>query len=1162
MLQLHRAERADRLVAVLGSVLAAPAGGGGVPADPFRPELVAVHSRGIERWLAQELSSRLGTAPGRGDGVCANVDFPFPWQVLGRILGATQGLDPDTDPWSPPRLVWPLLEVVNDHLDAEWLGPLRSHLGDGSEDGTRRGRRFTAVRHVADLFDRYAVHRPGMIQAWAGGRAVDGTGGAVPDDARWQFELWRRLRDRLDVPSLAERLDEAVAALTAGFRVPDLPPRLSLFGLTALPASYVDVLAALGTSYDVHLFLLHPSPVLWERVAGALAQGLPARPLPREQDVTRGLAQHPVLASWGRDAREMQVVLAGAPATVTHHPPAKAAGRSAGPAESLLARLQAGVRDDVAPPGRRAEAQPLELALGDRSVQVHACHGRTRQVEVLRDALLHLLAADPDLEPRDVVVMCPDIETFAPIIQAVFGAAVEAGAGAGGLPDLRVRLADRALRQTNPLLRVVADLLALADGRLTASDVLDLAGRAPVRRRFRLDDDDLQRLEEWVVAAGVRWGLHADHRASFGLDGIAANTWRAGLDRILLGIAMADEDDRLVAGAVPLDDVEGGDLDLAGRLAELVDRLDDAVAQLGRDQPIAAWADTIADVADSLAATAEHEQWQRLQLDRVLGEVREQALAAAAGEVRSCPLPLTLAEVRSLLEDRLAGRPSRANHRTGDLTVCTLVPMRSVPHKVVCLLGMDDAAFPRRVVGDGDDLIDREPCVGDRDARTEDRQLLLDALLAAERGLIITYTGRDERTNERLPPAVPIGELLDCIDEIARLPDGTPASARVLVEHPLQATDEGNFRAGGLAGPDVPWGFDPVALAGARARAGGQVSRPPFLAQPLPPLVADTVDLDELVRFFEHPAKAFLRARLGVVMPGAADEPQDAIPVELSPLEEHHVGEGLLAARLAGVDADRWKAAERARGVLPPGALAGPALAAVEASCGVLVDAAGALCDLAAERQPCDVAVALPDGRTLTGTVAGMCGDVVLAVRYSRVRARQRLGAWIRLLAATAAQPERALRAVTVGRHQSSGSRQPGMSVCLPALGASPDERRRRAVEALAALVDLRDRGLRAPLPLPCRTALAYAEALQAGKDGVGEAEKAWVTPWIYPKEDRDPEHRLVYGDVVTFDALLAERPWDDEAGPGWEAEEPTRFGRCARRLWDPLLEVEEHAAW
>ena len=431
-----------------------------------------------------------------------------------------------------------------------------------------------------------------MLLAWAAGEDADADGRPLPGDALWQAELWRRLRERLaGDPDPAARLDAACARLREDAALVELPQRVSLFGLTRLPAASLQVLGALAEHRDVQLFVLHPSPALWERVAARRP-----RPATRPAAPTTSPATCPrnrLLASWGQDARELQLVLRGVGGEVReHHHLARHAGGT------LLARVQADVRADRASAGAplpdAPDARPL-LDPDDRSIQVHACHGRSRQVEVLRDAILHLLDGDPTLEPRDVIVMCPDIETFAPLVQATFGAGQIAGDEIAPLPadvrptDLRVRLADRSLRQTNPILGVVSALLELAGGRVTASQVLDLADRAPVRRRFELDDDDLSRIEEWVGESGIRWGLDAEHRAPFRLEALAAGTWRAGLDRLLVGVTMTASQG-LLGGVLALDDVDSGAIDLAGRLAELVDRLRVALDALARRRPIGGWA--------------------------------------------------------------------------------------------------------------------------------------------------------------------------------------------------------------------------------------------------------------------------------------------------------------------------------------------------------------------------------------------------------------------------------------------------------------------------------------------------------------------------------------------------------------------------------------------
>jgi len=1141
VLHIHRAERTDALVAALATLLADP------PRDPFAREVVAVPTRGMERWLTQRLSGELGAAPGRGDGICANVAFESPRRLTGDAIAAATGIDPDADPWLAERIAWPLLEVVDDALGEPWLSVLAAHLGAGAsdDDAARRARRLSSVRHIAELYDRYALHRPAMLCSWAGGRDVDGRGEPLPEDVRWQPELWRRLRERAGAPDPATRLDGACRRLCEEPGIADLPQRLSLFGLTRLPAARLRVLGALARGRDVHVFALHPSPALWERVRAA--EGEPSR-VRRADHPSARLPVNRLLASWGQDARELQLVLAhvDAPREDHHHP-------LVFPARTLLERVQSDVRADRSPPGEQGDRPALDP--DDRSVQVHACHGRGRQVEVLRGAILHLLDEDPSIEPRDVIVMCPDIETFAPLIQATFGAGQVAGDEIEPLPadvrpaELRVRLADRSLRQTNPILGVVAALLELAGGRMTASQVLDLADRAPVRRRFGFDDDDLSRIEDWVGDSGIRWGLDAAHRRPFKLDALGAGTWKAGLDRLLLGVAMTEE---LCDGVLALDDVDGGQaIDLVGRLAELVDRLQATLDTFTTPQTIAGWTASIAAGADALAATTPGDAWQRAELGRLLDDVV--AAATVAGETNATPLELP--EVRALLAQRLAGRPTRANFRTGHLTVCTLMPMRSVPHRVVCLLGLDDGAFPRRAARDGDDLMLDDPCVGDRDPRSEDRQLLLDALLAATDRLIVTYTGNDERTNAPRPPAVPVGELLDVIDATVRMDDGRPARRGVLVRHPLQPFDPRCFLPEPSAG-GRPWSFDRVTLDGARALAGERARPAPFLARPLPAQDGLLVELDDLMRFVSHPARAFLRQRLGVSTGDFSDELEDVLRVELDGLQRWAIGGRLLTAVLAGVAFDDAVGVEVARGELPPGLLANPVIDRLRPDVEQIAKQVRAVSGEGFEPGSVDVNLELGDGRRLSGTVAGVCGDVVRSVSFSAVKPAARLAAWVRLLALTAAYPQRPLQALTIGRVRPGAKGSVTVARIAPLAGHAA-QREVLATAQLATIADLHARGMREPLPLACLSSAAYARAAKIGRDPAAAARRQWESAFRFDGEDGQPEHALVFG-AASFDELLARRPRADESGDGWDDGDPTRFGRLARRLWSGLLDHEQ----
>jgi exodeoxyribonuclease V gamma subunit len=1105
-LQIHRSERADALARGLGELLLR------VPADPFVPEVVAVPSKGVERWITQTLSASLGTAV--GDGVCANVDFPSPARLVTAALTAGTGIEPRDDPWSEHRLVWVLLDVVEHCGAEEWCATLGRHLGmlDGQAD---RGRRVATAQRLSALFSGYGAQRPAMLRDWAAGRDTDGFGDALDGDLAWQAELWRRVRGEVGSESPAERIDAACERLRLEPSVVDLPERLSVFGPTRLTTEQLLVFDAIAARRDVHLWLPHPSHALWSRVAAA-----DAPVVPRRRDPTADLPVHPLLRSCGRDAREMQVRLCRhAVAGVDEHLAVTA------PAATLLARLQRDIREDRAP--------VTGPATEDRSLQVHACHGRQRQVEVLREVLLRMLEDDPALELRDIVVMCPDIESYAPLISAAFGDLDDLDQPGDVHPGhrLRVRLADRSLRQTNPVLTVVARLLELADARLTASQVLDLAAMPPVRHRFGLDDDALELAGDWVRRSGVRWGLDAQARAPYHLDAVRQNTWQAGLDRVLVGAAMDEDELRTLGLALPLDDVESNEVDLAGRVAELVDRLGDAVAGLDREQSLTRWVDALVDAVRDLTEVPPHDEWQ-------VNEARRQLTDAlvSAGD-RADGVLLGLSDVRALLTQRLRGRPTRANFRTGHLTMCTMVPMRSVPHRVVCLLGLDDGVFPRGTHVDGDDITTRTPRVGERDPRAEDRQLFLDAVLAAGERLVMIYTGADERTGAERPPAVPLGELLDVV---ARM-----GSTDVVVRHPLQPFDTRNFVDDELGEPG-PFSFDHASYDGSTALLQPRTEKGPFLAEALPVGAAgDVVELDALVRFLEHPVRGFLRERLGLTAVDEAAEADDAIPTEARGLSDWKVGDRLLRAGLAGVSKDDAVRAERLRGELPPGALGAAVVDPIARRVEVLVDKTAGL--RAGPAEAVDVTVDLVGGMRLAGTVPGVHGERVVRVEYSRLSAKHRIRSWVYLLALVAARSGPEWCAATVGR----GRDDPVMSALT---APDPEEAR----EVLATLARLHRAGLGGPLPLAPKTSCAYAEQRRKGsppKAAEAKAAGEWRTLLGDGREFGDFDdawHQRVWGNAPLGD-LFAEPA---RSGEGHD-DEPHRFGQLARQVFGPLLEHE-----
>jgi exodeoxyribonuclease V gamma subunit len=1095
-LHLHRAERTDLLADALGALLANP------QTDPFAEELVLVPARGVERWLSQRLSHALGCGPG-GDGVCAGVAFRSPASLIAELSAVTGRTD--DDPWAPEAMTWPLLEVIDGSLDEPWCATLATHLGHfhtGEEAELRRARRYATARRLAGLFASYARQRPRLLTDWLAGDAGD-----LDEDLLWQPQLWRALVRRVDADPPHVRHRKTVERLRE--RPSDLPQRLSLFGHTRLACTDVELLDALATHHDLHLWLPHPSDELWRALAGTHGA------IPRRADVSHRDVGHPLLATLGRDLRELQRGLPTDPRTDEYLP-----GRDS--PDTLLGWLQSDIAANaVRPQGRK-------LAANDRSVQIHSCHGPARQVDVLREVLLGLLQDDPTLEPRDILVMCPDIETYAPLIVADFGLG-DVVHGAHPAHRLRVRLADRSPIQTNPLLGVAAQLLALAGSRVTANEVLDFAEAAPVRGCFGFTDDDLEAIARWVRQANIRWGFDQEHRRPYHVD-FVHNTWRFGIDRVLTGVAMSDDSHAWIDATLPLDDVSSNRVQLAGQLAEFVCRLQRVADSLAGARPLREWLAALTEGITLLARVGDADLWQASQMQREFARVLADAGPRADTVLR-------LPDVRALLDRHLSGRPTRANFRTGTLTVCTMVPMRSVPHRVVCLVGLDDGVFPRVGVVDGDDVLARNPMTGERDIRSEDRQLLLDAIGAATEKLAITYTGANEYSGQPRPPAVPLAELLDTLDMTT--PDRV--RERVLVEHPLQPFDIRNVMPGRLV-PRVPFSFDPNVLRAARVAGGQRRERPQFISGPLPPPPGDDVILADLVDFFKDPVKGFFRA-LEFTLPRDVDGVQDAMPVDLNALEEWTVGDRMLGDILRGMTPEDARQAEWRRGTLPPGQLGWRKATEIRDQAALLATAA--LRQRRADARAYDVDVELGSGRRLTGTVSPVYGDRLVSVTYSRLDGKHLLEAWIALLALISHDPGPDWSAVCIGRAKR------GSTPRAEGLGRPPGP----AIDVLRELVAIYDAGRREPIPLPIKTSYAWAAARHCGDDPVREAEYRWKSG-NYPGEDEAPAHVRAWGKNARLQALMQPpRPGEEHDG------EDSRLGAYAARVWLPMLRAERSPA-
>ncbi|MDE2084135.1 MAG: exodeoxyribonuclease V subunit gamma [Xanthomonadaceae bacterium] len=729
---VHRDSRTEALARELFDALESER-----PRHVLAAQTIVVAHPGLGRWLLGEFARR---GP---RGIAANFDLIQPWQWLERAAERALG-DKSDAAFRQENLRWHIHALLPALDDARVRGLL-----DGG-DGERR--RFQLADRLAGVYAQYLTYRPDWIAAWESGAKVHD----------WQGTLWQRVRRRIAGPHRAQRRAQLVRVLSA--RGDGVPEPLHVFGVSHLPADVLAALRAVSTHRAVHLYFPDPCREYWADLKSK-RQMLRLGVVPDDWYFQIG---HPLLVSQGRMAQDFFIALenagieldAGADATRTQ-------------AADLLARLQDSIRAGVPALAATVSATPT-----DASLRVHSCSTRLRELEVLKDALLGFLADDAALQHRDIVVMAPDISAYAPYLPAVFGEAAHYSSDPAQIPW---HLADVRLAQTHPLPRAFAKLLDLGESRFALSEVLDLFDVPALARRFGLDGADRDALESTLRRAGVAWGLDASMKAQAGAAAVESNSWSFGFDRIFAGaIAGTETDGQLLDGVLPLPGIDVSVALVLGRVHRLIEALRELRDGFAQQRGLRDWCDWLGERVDALFRADVDDAAESRALDalrRALAELGEQASAAAAQK-----LPWSV--VREALRGQLDAVSERQPFLLGGVTFCGLVPQRSIPFRVVCLLGMNDGEFPRAGVDAGLNRMPEKPRCGDRDTRREDRQLFLEALLAARQHLHISYIGRDVQEGRRMEPAAPLAELLQFLDEACVPGAGDARPWRI--EHPLQ----------------------------------------------------------------------------------------------------------------------------------------------------------------------------------------------------------------------------------------------------------------------------------------------------------------------------------------------------------------------------------------
>lgn len=988
------------------------------PADPFTKEIVVVPNIGIGDWLQSELPDALGAliSTRRGkpvNGVLANFGLLTTNAFTTSILSGSRS--ESEFQWSRSRLPWFV------HRAIEAMGP-------GAIPGSADNRLRTA-HAIADLFDRYATHRPVMLQHWREGRWTDGIDrdASFPTSMRWQVDLYARVCAMVEERSIVDALAILRERLAAGEVPPDLPERINVFGFSSLSPTLRMLLEALAAVRPVGIFILHP-------VAGPWAghRGTGDRLIPRSEESLVPDA-HPLTMRWGRAALETPRLVSTAHATDLPAPDFP--GTLLGALQEALVSRAGG---EVAPL-ESDTAQEL-LARGDGTVQVHACHGRARQVEVLRDALLHRLNADPSLHLDDIVVICPDMEAFAPMIPAIFGAGRSPShdVQVPVAPTLRVRVAELESAQEAPVVEAFMAAVQMLRSRLGVSDLLGLLSRPVVMKRFDLDTDGVARLVDLVDVLRVDFGIDGDNRVAWGVPAsIVEGTWRFALTRLMMGLAVSTPTPLIgPGGVVPYDDVSVADIGTIGALAELLERLEGDLNYSRARHGVAEWMSFFQRMVDGY--TSSHIAASgREELLTLFDEVEN----AATDSGISADQVFTFDEIDYVLRQQFERRSHRPLFRTGEITVCRLPPVQGVPFRVIALLGADEGMFAQAGV-DGDDVLGLRPCLGEPNPATNGRQGLLNVLLAARDAVIVTCEGADINTNKPVPLAVPIQELLEACIPLVDVDRG--GDCRLLTQHPRQNFHRSSLTPG-LVYADRPFTFDvgsKRALEGRLAGAGrGAV---PHVSRGFRPGRDDeSIEISALLDAVGNPVSWFADSTANIrIDPLFETETPDAVHLHVDPLRYSQLCRDLLGFirqsaeyRSSGDVVEpsaRWGVVARSAGLLPPGALADAALADVSDEVAKFMAAVPpSYFDLGNYR---DIDIDAPMESTLArvrGSVGEIVGHDLVRLSFRRPTEALRLGPALELAAVALADPDGPYRAVVVTRADSSRSQIKPLALTL-----------------------------------------------------------------------------------------------------------------------------------
>ncbi len=1069
-IKLYTSNRLEILADRLASLAAEPL------SSPFKPEVIVVQSKGMERWLSMKLAERLG--------IWSNCVYYFPNRIIMEIFKQVIPEISEGRIFNTEIITWQIMKILPGCVSKPGFEDLNNYLNSG--DKTFKS--FQLSSKIADTFDQYLTYRPDMITDWDRGEGED-----------WQAALWRLLKKELPhplPPELRKKFLESIGSPEnnnfnlKNFNFKLLPERITVFGISSMPVFHVDILSALSDYIDVNFFFMNPSKEYWadifpdKNIAKTLTK-YNKDTTTRKLHLERG---NSLLASMGELGRDFLSLILKS--DIQEFPDFVDPENS-----SLLCSIQSDILNMIDRSAPGIEYRHIEFTANkiksDTSIRIHSCHSLMREVEVLYDNLLDMFNNDHELEPRDIIVMMPDIEIYSPYISAIFNSYRDEN------QRIPFSIADRSVRKDSLLIDSFFSVLDLNDSRFEANKAFDILRCDSVQRKFDLYPGDLNLIHRWIKGTNIKWGVDADYRVQHGLPGYNENTWKAGIERMLLGYAMPGSEGKMFKEILPYD-IEGNESQILGKFIEYYSSLIDMLELIKRSYPLSKWSQVLKEIISALYSP-EHDRENSHLLREAAVKLEE--LERESGFKEEVELRI----IKSWLENYLGEKQIQSGFMTGSVTFCAMLPMRSIPFKIICLLGMNDSVFPRTTISTAFNLITQNPKKGDRSRRKDDRYLFLEAIISARKKLYISYIGQSIQDNTAISPSVVVSELLDYIKEGYEVNENNIIE-HILIKHPLQAFSPRYFRNN-----ENIFSYSENNYRASKAAVTGRREALQFINGKLSDHYEwqkdQAIELNELIKFFNNPSKYIIRTRLGINLEAVEDVIDNREPFDINGLQKYKIEDYVCGEFINGRDTSGLYKTFRARGMLPHGNTGEVAFNNLLPGIKHFSDR---IKSFAGDRKPESLKIDLNiSGYNLTGRLDNIWPAGMIQYRYADTKAKDRIKSWIMHLALNA----------------SKKNPYPAKSMLI-CKDASWEMGPVESIDALGELIEIYIKGNNELIYFFPETSLEYTNILLkkgSRTDALRQAEKKWAGNDYSAGEGSDPYYELCFGKINPLNMNFAE---------------------------------------